>query len=782
DEYNFKNYTQTIYNGENGLPGGKANDIVETKDGVIWIGTYGGLYRYCGNEMKWMNNFESVKTVNCLYTDASGRMFIGTNDNGLSIYMNDQITNILNKNDGLPSNSVRCITESSDGLYYVGTTDSLVVLKISDGLKVYDIISDIVYAKSISADDKGNIAAVSDDGTLYLVNGLETVAELDRNRKDERFTCCSFDDEGLLYACSSGNTISIYDISENEIKETGIIECGELSDLASIDTTDDGTMFVCADNGAGYITSEKTFENIELNRFNSSIEHMIKDYQGNYWFASSRLGLMCLRKTVFTEIGEYDGLSGNVVNTVIKWQDILYSGTDSGLETIGENEISRKLTDALEDVRIRCLKTDSENNLWICTSGKGIWRVTLDGTITEYNSMSGASGDKFRCAIETSDGIIAAAGDYGISYIKNGKIIKTVTSDDGLSNPKVLCLFERENGEILAGTDGNGIAVIKDGKIIRNIKQEDGLSSDIILRIVNNSDNKDCFVVTGNGICYMDNENQIQILNNFPYYNNFEIIEGLNNELFVTCSAGIFVVDKDELLSGETINYLLLDSKKGLRPALTPNSWNYIDENNNIYLSTDTGIVHFNLNMYDIPMRSCRMLLKELHADGESIVIEKGVETVIPSRTNEIVFTPEIINFSVNSPEISVFMEGLDESPEIISQNELTSIAYSNIPYGKYVLHLAILDSKTGDVLAENTYKIFKEAELFEKKWFVFYAIIIPLITVAYLTWLVARTKIQKILYNQKREIEFTKKQIKMSNETILTIARTVDAKDENTS
>lgn len=55
EEYNFHKYVQTVYNGENGLPGGSANDIVQAKDGILWIGTYGGLYRYSGNHFQWVN-------------------------------------------------------------------------------------------------------------------------------------------------------------------------------------------------------------------------------------------------------------------------------------------------------------------------------------------------------------------------------------------------------------------------------------------------------------------------------------------------------------------------------------------------------------------------------------------------------------------------------------------------------------------------------------------------------------------------------------------------------
>ena len=46
---NFNAYIQTVYDGKSGLPGGSANDIAQTNDGILWIGTYGGLYRYDGN-------------------------------------------------------------------------------------------------------------------------------------------------------------------------------------------------------------------------------------------------------------------------------------------------------------------------------------------------------------------------------------------------------------------------------------------------------------------------------------------------------------------------------------------------------------------------------------------------------------------------------------------------------------------------------------------------------------------------------------------------------------
>ena len=217
DEIDFDRYVQTIYNNENGLPGGKANDIAQTTDGVLWIGTYGGLYRYNGTQFTLMDNFESVKNANCLYTDEAGRLWIGTNDSGLSICINDNIANVLDESDGLGADSVRCITQGADGRYYIGTTGSLSVVTLSGGLSVDTNIEEIVYAYSVSADDEGNVAVVTDEGVLYLVRGTEVVASY--QNKENGYTCCQFTEDGSLYVGTEGNKIIRYAVTEDGLKE-----------------------------------------------------------------------------------------------------------------------------------------------------------------------------------------------------------------------------------------------------------------------------------------------------------------------------------------------------------------------------------------------------------------------------------------------------------------------------------------------------------------------------------------------------------------------------------
>ncbi|MEG1084651.1 MAG: two-component regulator propeller domain-containing protein, partial [Hydrogenoanaerobacterium sp.] len=44
----LSNQTQILYNSQNGLPTSESNAVCQTKDGYIWIGSYGGLLRYDG--------------------------------------------------------------------------------------------------------------------------------------------------------------------------------------------------------------------------------------------------------------------------------------------------------------------------------------------------------------------------------------------------------------------------------------------------------------------------------------------------------------------------------------------------------------------------------------------------------------------------------------------------------------------------------------------------------------------------------------------------------------
>ena len=782
----FTSYVRTIYSSDNGIPCGEANDIVQTRDGILWIGTYAGLYRYNGSEFRWMKNFNEVRNANCLFVDEEGRLWIGTNDNGLSICINEKIVNTLNNEDGLPSNSVRAIIKGSDGYYYVGTSVGILVLELNSGLRVCNIIKDAGYTLSLSADKKGFVSAITSSGQLFILNESEVLYSQNLGIKGESFTCCSFDKDGVLFVGTSQNQVYKYELSEESAQLLGTETCTGLKYLKKI-FFDGDRIFICSDSGIGYFLKSKDgtceFRKINTGDFNNSIDNMTIDYQENYWFTSSRKGLLRLSASAFTNLYGSLDLPSKVVNSVTKWNGNLFVGTDTGLDIIdlkNRRKIENALSEQLAGVRIRCLKTDSNENLWLSTYGKGLIKAEKSGKIKIFDD-SKKIGTRIRVSTELSDGTIVAAGVRGIIYIKNDEIIKTI-SYGGQNSAVTLSLMQMKDGTLLAGTDGDGLVLIKNGEVERILTGADGLTSGVILRTVSEPNGEGIFIVTSNSLCYMTEDFKIRAINNFPYFNNYDIQINKDENLFVLGSAGIYVVNSTSITHNSSkIQYDLLDAKSGLNSTLTANAWNFCDEDGKLYLSCGTGVYVVDMNNYIFGKLSYHMMISGVNLDSVPYTIERSEPFTIGRNVSKIEFFPEVVNYTVLDPFVSYWLEGFDANDTVIPQSQLSSVVYTNLPSGEYKFHLSVFD-KDQNVLEESTYEILKEKEIFDNTYFRFYLVLVAILAIAWITWFFVRNHLQKRFEIQKRQLDFVREQVRMGNETILAIAKTVDAKDENTS
>ena len=772
DIVDYNDYIQSVYSSNNGLPCGEANDIAQTNDGVLWIGTYAGLYRYNGKDFRWIDNYDSVKNVNCLYVDEEGRLWIGTNDNGLSIAIREKIVNVLDQSSGLPSNSVRSIIRATDGYYYIGTTDSMQILVMNNGLKATGTLEEITNADSITADEHGHVATVGSDGSLFLIKNGSIQSSIMTPDGQESFKCCAFSPDGTLMAGTSTNHIYSYDISGEDFELLNVETCEEVNSINNLNYLDDGTLFISTDTGISYIDS-KGYHRINTNDFNNSIDNMLGDYQGNLWFTSSRLGLLRMAKSPFKDVYGAVGMDRRVVNAICYWENAYYIGTDKGLDVVDKScrsQITNTLTKLLDGRRIRCMYVDSSDHLWICTYGGGLMEFESSGKYWEYNSENGSFGNRARVVTGLSDGTILAAGDSGISYIKDHKITNTIKNDGGPIYSMILTLTELSDGTVLAGTDGDGIAVLKDGKVTKMLTREDGLSSDVILRTVKDPKSDGVFVVTSNGLCYLESDGTIRILENFPYYNNYDIWIKDEDTLFVMSSAGIYVVERDELVSGGDMAWELLDARRGLGTSLTANSWNYYNGNGQLFLPCDTGVYIIDVDKYNSDVRSYRMQLASVKVDDLQQPIARTGAITIGRGVERVELSPEILNYTIQEPNVGYYLQGLDPKWTIIPQNNLNNIIYSNIPAGKYVFHLAIFDSAGEHVLEERKFDIIKEGEIYEQPGFKFYMLLVLSLTLIWFTWLI----VQRQLHQQQIKLN-------MANETVMAIANAVDAKDVRT-
>ncbi len=792
EEVDYNNYVQTVYASTNGLPCGESNAIAQTRDGIMWIGTYAGLYRYNGREFRWMDGYDSIRNVNCLYVDEEGRLWVGTNDNGLSILINEQVSNVIDQSSGLPANSVKSIIRSADGYYYIGTTGAMQILTLNYGLRRLSTLNEITYADHSAADDTGHVAAVTTDGRLFLLREGKILCSRQLTGSQAVYKSCTFDPDGYLLAATTENQIYRYDISQGWFDEKDMFDCQTLKSIKNLHYLDSGELFICADNGIGYI-DHGAFEKINTNDFNNSIDNMLMDYQGNLWFTSSRLGLLRLAPSDFRDIYSTVGMNSRVVNTVVRWADAYYFGTDKGLDAVdlkGKHRVENELTGRFAGIRIRCMLVDSSDNLWVCTYGSGLYEFGRDGTEYAYNKENGAFGNRARVVTQLRDGTILAAGDTGLSFIRDHQVEDTILYSEGGISSMVLTIAELPDGTILAGTDGNGIAVIWNRQVTEMLTRANGLSSEVILRLVPDGKTNGVFVVTSNGLCYREPGGSIHPLENFPYFNNYDIWIKGTDDLFVLSSAGIYTVNRENLLDDkEEINYDLLDSRRGLNSSLTANAWTwYSEETGELYLPCDTGVFVLNTNNFGNGVRDFRMSVPVIRMDGKAQRIDRQTTTRIPRGVNRIELVPEVVNYSIQEPSVSYILEGFDKDWTTVPQDALNTIVYTNLPAGDYTFRLAVLDNfkekgatkaeKDSHVLKDRTYHLTKEREMYDNNWFIFYLLSVPMFTVGWVTWLLVKRHERKM----QEQLEQANRQIEMGKQTVIAIARTVDAKDPRTS
>ena len=125
--------------------------------------------------------------------------------------------NVLEEKDGLPADSVRSITRGTDGLYYVGTAESLAILSIADGLNVVETLPQIQTAISMSASENGLVAAVTSSGKLFVLNYTDIVFNSEEKGFNEKFTAAVFSADGRLFAATESNRIIIFSMVQSRI-------------------------------------------------------------------------------------------------------------------------------------------------------------------------------------------------------------------------------------------------------------------------------------------------------------------------------------------------------------------------------------------------------------------------------------------------------------------------------------------------------------------------------------------------------------------------------------
>ncbi|MBR3057837.1 MAG: HD domain-containing protein [Clostridiales bacterium] len=784
-------YSSILYNNTNGLPTSEANAVAETRDGFIWIGSYSGLIRYDGNTFTRIDSSYGISSVICLFVDSRNRLWVGTNDCGVAVVEGDS-WHVYNKRDGLRSLSVQSIAEDDHGNIYLGTTNGLCM--VDENMTIETIYNtDLIreYIQVLKTAPDGMVYGATSAGAIFTLQDKEvkdiyTPKELGISSLHSLLP--DPENPGYVYLATKNSEIYYGRIGKTA-QELECIDTSPLTYLNSM-TMLDGKLWVCADNGIGYLEDDQCFtlDNIPMN---TSIEGMMMDYQGNLWFVSSQQGVMKIVENRFTDIFEGAGLSDKVVYSTCLYDGKLFIGTkNSGLIVLeGHKQITTfpiteavtasgevlpetDLIELLRTAKVRSIIKDSRDRLWFSTYSKNALVRYDHGKVLVFREADGLPSERVRAVCEREDGSFAVACTGGVVIIRSNKIERLYVNRDQFENTEILTVVEADNGDILAGTDGGGIYVIrKDG--VKCISTDDGLSSDIVMRIKKDSDRGIYWLVTSNSISFLTWDYEVRTIKSFPYSNNFDMYENSKGEMWILSSNGIYVVPTGTLVLDKDIVVDFYGRDDGLPCITTSNSYSALTPEGDLYICGTTGVAKVNIEEPFDLKNDVMMSVPYVEGDGMRFYPDAEGVITVPKDIHKVTICAFVFNYSMINPEISYRLEGFDNQETIVKRSDLKGLDYTNISGGKYVFTMKLLDSHENPI-QELTVNIVKEKTVFERYWFRTFCVLFLLLFGALLFMLYTRKKMERF---RKKEQENKL----LVREIVEAFAKVIDMKDKYT-
>lgn len=782
-------YSTELYNNTNGLPSSEVNDVAQTKDGFIWIGTHADLVRYDGKNFEEFSLEEKFSGVQSLYVDSQDRLWIGSDSCGIAVMDNGKITYWYD-DDGLATGSVTALTEDGDGNIYAATKQGVAV--INEDMKLSSVGDERIANKKII-----NLQAGA-DGVIYGLDADSCIFTVKNGKLEKYFysnsysaTCMIPDPEnaGYIYFASYNMVIrgsfdafaskdeSIY--QQMELANLGILE--EIDNIEYIDgmlwisTGTDVYTFKTSPLSPGKEYDVMCLRDIPVK---NSIGHIKTDYQGNMWITSSRQGLMKIVPNRFEDVNAKYELPENLVNTVIAKDNKLYIATGKGLTFIDGNnavtditynevyyfdEFSNKnnenmsfLKGVCENNQVSCVLNDSKGRLWVsvpsaimaCLQGK-----TLHSFTEKYSEdMPGLESIDIQAMKELKDGTMLLGSDAELAVIKDFKLIKSYGREEGLENPSVLTIEEGENGDILIGSDGGGIYIIN-GDTVRNISTQDGLTSGVVKRIKKDRTRDIYWIITSNSVACMTQDGKITTVSEFPSRSNYDLFQNSRDDMWILSEKGVYIVPTEQMIANHDITFTLYTSENGMPCTPAANSNSCLDEKGDLYIAGTTGVVRVNIEKnFDIH-DNYKIAVPYISADGKMIYPDKNGDFHISSDVRKLVVYSYVLNSSLISPTVSYRLEGFEDKGTTVSYSGLAPIDYTNLSGGDYWFSLNVTDS-VSNKWHDLTVTIQKDKAFYEQIWFYILIGLLDLLILAVAAQLIWLLRMKKIRQKYREEVE----------------------------
>lgn len=578
ENYNFKNITI-----EDGLSQSTVETIYQDSKGYIWIGTNDGLDRYNGYEFKYYKHDKDNKNsipnnyIVDIIEDKNGHIWVST-INGLSrIDTNtDEVKNYSSdKNNGnLSDNNLWQILYTTEGKFLVSSINGLNLYDEENDTfnrvlsKENELPSQFIY--SVKEDSNGHIWVGTDKGLVELDKSLNLVKSYEDTVGESEVYNIYDDLKGNVWVCTLDNglfRINLSDKSVKNYKNTSSESSIMSNNVRDVVNDSNRQLWVATDKGIctfDYKTEKFRKYNKKAYESNNLVDNMVfclfKDRCGVIW------------------VGTYKGVS--IFNPDTKFLHFKSNPNDN---------------DSISGDMVQGIYKDDDDLVWMGTSEQGI--NIMDGKSTQYINTENSNllSDTIQDITGYKDNIFIGTNNGLSVLVKNGDdyTITNYTEEDGLPSNKIRSLFCDSKGNLWIGTN-KGLAILDSNNKLMDITyilEEMGVADKFIRAVF--EDSKGNYYIG----CFLEG-GLIKINPKTKEYKVYKSVEDDKNSISSNCIRYINEDLNGNILVGTSYGLNILDTNKDKFKSYTEkdgliNNIVYgvlVDDDNNIWMSTNGGI------------------------------------------------------------------------------------------------------------------------------------------------------------------------------------------------
>ncbi len=372
--------------------------------------------------------------------------------------------------DGLPQESVRAITGTSDGYLWLGTQAGLVRFD-GDHFRAFTAQNTPAFQQrdhilALRADRVGGLwIGTGGGGLLYAKNGIFKAFSSADGLPAEQIRSILTSRDGTLWIGTEGGGLHRYDGRSFTRVPLGTGP-GE-STVRCLAQNSDGSVWAGTDGGLKLISRGvvRTFTR-EDGLLSDPVWALAQSPNGDLWIGT-RLGrLSRMSGGAIESYGRERGLPDRTVLTLLGDKDgSLWVGTDGGgLVRFRDNRFEALPSDSgfLNDI-VRCVFEDREGSLWVGTAGGGLARLS-DQPFTVFSKREGMASNLIWSVAESRSGGVWVGTADGVSRIDGvGRAAARVSSE--LDGKLAWPLYEDSRGDLWVCAEPNSLHRFPNGNL-----------------------------------------------------------------------------------------------------------------------------------------------------------------------------------------------------------------------------------------------------------------------------------------------------------------------------